>query len=55
MLEKLILAATITLTLQLLSGIDGSVKTGQVKDQPAKPTQLLTLKSLSPNSIFNQF
>jgi hypothetical protein len=55
MLEKLILAATITLTLQLFSGIDRPVKTEQVKVQPAKPTQLLTLRSLSPTSLFNQF
>jgi|GEM_PF-2340777 hypothetical protein len=55
MLEKLILAATITLTLQLFSGIDKPVNTQQVKVQPAQPTQLLTLKALSPTSIFNQF
>lgn len=54
MLEKLILAATLTLTLQLFSELD-TVKTQQVKVQRTQPTQVLTLKPLSPTSIFNQF
>ncbi len=54
MLEKLILAATLTLTLQLFSEVD-IVKTQQLKVQQAQPNQLLTLKLLSANSIFNQF